>query len=678
MYQYPHSPFDMDLFPYEPRKNQTAIIKTIKNTLSAEGDIVFESGTGSGKTICTIASTLEFAIKNNKKIIYATRTNAQQRQVIVELREIRKKTKDNKDRIFGVGVQGRSNMCLLAKNDPDFAKGTSEELSKICANEKKKARSSKKEKDKGCIYFRNFIEDKNKIDSALDWMRQNLPTAEESIEYCEKKKICPYELNKLLVRETPLVVVPYIYVFESVIRNTLFDWLSASEEEMILIVDEAHNLPDYIRDLFSLRLSMWMIKSCVMEVDKYGDPSVADGKFSVSGFCKLLIDIVGDLRDTYVYNILENGIRRGSPKKSDAFIPSNEFETEILSRLGITSKKLHDIIGDLIAYGEKIQEYRQKKGKLPRSYLHKLGLFLEFWTNLGDAQYSKLVVDEAQGKNPRIEAYCLDPSIVSDVIKKFHSSIHMSGTLEPLEEYRDSMGLPSDTVLVSYPSPFPKENRKILFVRDVTTKYNEIIKDKKIIQRMQDHVSGICNTFSKNAMVFFPSFNTLSMFQRNGSFDDIKRCLYIEEQKMSQSALMNLVSEFKSCGQREGESATLFSVMGGRISEGMDFPAEQLELVLIVGIPYPKPTARQRGLQRYYDLKFRKGWEYAVEAPTARKLLQSIGRLIRDENDKGVAIILDRRASRFKKYIRDLEESKDPIKDVENFLIGNIKSASFR
>jgi len=108
--------------------------------------------------------------------------------------------------------------------------------------------------------------------------------------------------------------------------------------------------------------------------------------------------------------------------------------------------------------------------------------------------------------------------------------------------------------------------------------------------------------------------------------------------------------------------------MGGRISEGMDFPAEELEIAVIVGIPYPKPTARQRGLQRYYDLKFRKGWEYTVEAPTARKLLQSIGRLIRDENDKGVAVILDRRATRFKKYIGDLEESKNLVEDIKRFM----------
>ena len=137
---------------------------------------------------------------------------------------------------------------------------------------------------------------------------------------------------------------------------------------------------------------------------------------------------------------------------------------------------------------------------------------------------------------------------------------------------------------------------------------------------------------------------------------------------MSQSALMELISDFKQHGAQDNDTAALFSVMGGRISEGMDFPAEQLEIAVIVGIPYPKPTARQRGLQHYYDMKFRKGWEYTVEAPAARKMLQSIGRLIRDESDRGIAVILDRRAARFKKYIRDLEESKNLMEDVKNFL----------
>jgi DNA excision repair protein ERCC-2 len=654
----------MDLFPYKTRKNQRAIMDTIRKNLYSEENFIFESGTGSGKTICTISSTLEFALENNKKIIYTTRTNAQQRQVIVELRQIRKKMK-NKNEVFGLGIQGRANMCILARNNPDYEKGTSEELSKLCSSEKKKTRSNNK--DEGCVYFRRFIEDKNKVDKSLKWIKNELPTAEEIIEYCEKLQICPYELNKLLVKDSIIVVVPYVYVFDNVIRNMLFDWLALDEKDAILIIDEAHNLPDYVRGLFSLQLSMWILKNCIAESDKYGNPSLIRDDLTVSDFCKIIIDIIMDLRDTYILNIFEDGVIRNSPNKEDALIPTNEFETEIISRLKTTSKKLYDIISDLIAYGEKIQEYKQKMGKLPRSYIHKLGIFLEFWINLEDKQYIKLIVDSSEGKNPRIEAYCLDPSIVHGVIEKFYSSIHMSGTLEPLEEYRDSMGLSTDSELVSYPSPYSNKNRKILYVNDVTTKYEEILKDKEIIERMKAYILKICNNFPKNTMVFFPSFNYLLNFKRDFNFKNMNRYFFFEEQKMSQYALMDIVKDFKSSGLEDGKCSTLFSVMGGRISEGMDFPAKQLEIALIVGIPYPKPTAKQRGLQRYYELKFRKGWEYTVEAPTARKLLQSIGRLIRDENDKGIAVILDKRANRFKKYIKDLNETNNLIQDIELF-----------
>lgn len=655
----------MKLFPYKPRKNQIAIMQTIKRTLDDRQHLVFESGTGSGKTICALSATLEYALEHGKKIVYTTRTNAQQRQVILELRSIREKNPDLKNVLTGVGMQGRGNMCLLAKNNDELSKGTSEELSRFCNSEKKKTKNSSSE---GCKFYKSFL-DKEKTDKAKKWFKENLPTAEEFIEYCEKKNICPYEINKILMKESTLVVVPYIYVFDLMIRNMLLDALSVPEDNIILVVDEAHNLPDYIRDLYSSQLSLFMLTSCVSEAEKYGDPSMINGRTTVSGFCKTLESISSDLRDTYVYGILENGIRTGGVKNTDAFIPSHEFETEIIGRLKITSKTLHDIIGDLVAYGEKIQEYRQKEGKLPRSFLHSLGVFLDFWISLEMEQYAKLVVDAGGGNNPRIEAYCLDPGVGTDILRYFHSTIHMSGTLEPLEEYRDSLSLPENTELVCFPSSFPKDNRRVFFVSDVSTKYEDILKDDGMVNRMVNHVTGVCNTFPKNTMVFFPSFNVMNMFRCNDDISKIKRSVFFEEQKMSQSALMDLVSDFKDYGDGESEGAALFSVMGGRISEGMDFPAEQLEIAVIVGIPYPKPTARQRGLQRYYDIKFRKGWEYTVEAPAARKLLQSIGRLIRDEKDRGVAIILDRRAPRFKKYIKDLEESKNMLEDVKKFLV---------
>lgn len=653
----------MDLFPYELRKNQKTIIHNISKTLASQNHLIFESGTGSGKTICALVATLHYALETNKKILYTTRTNAQQRQVLVELRSIKQKKPD--DRIFGVGMQGRNNMCLLAKQDSELSNGTSEELSKFCSHQKKIATT---DKNKGCLFYKNYITNKQTIETVTDWAKKHLPTTEEFIEYCEKKNICPYEVNKQLIKEATVVVVPYIYVFDKTIRIMLFDWLSLSEQDSILVVDEAHNLPDYIRDLFSAQLSMWMLTSCVNEAKKFGDPTLSPGKFTVSTFCTTLIEIINGLRDTYIYGILEDGIRTKSYVKNDAFIPSHELEAELMSRLNITSKSLQDIISDLVAYGEKIKEYQQKDGKLPRSFLHKLGVFLEFWIHVEMDQYIKLIVDSSDRKNPRIEAYCLDPSIGTDIIHQFHSSIHMSGTLEPLEEYRDSLGFDKDTELVCYPSSFKKENRLILYVSDVSTRYEDLKKDTTNIPKMWQYITTICNSFPKNVMVCFPSFNTLSIFQNQGDFREIKSCLYVEEQSMSQYDLMNLVENFKSCSSDKSDGAALFSVMGGRISEGMDFPAEQLEISIIVGIPYPKPTARQRGLQQYCELKFGKGWEYTVKAPAARKLLQSIGRLIRHENDKGVAIILDKRAPQFKAYIPDIVESKNPLVVVDNFL----------
>jgi DNA excision repair protein ERCC-2 len=106
--------------------------------------------------------------------------------------------------------------------------------------------------------------------------------------------------------------------------------------------------------------------------------------------------------------------------------------------------------------------------------------------------------------------------------------------------------------------------------------------------------------------------------------------------------------------------------MGGRISEGLDFPDRELEVAVVAGVPYPKPTAKQRSLLHYYEMKFGKGWEYTVRAPACRRMLQAIGRLIRNETDVGAAVILDRRAKQFADRI-DLIQSTDLSSDLVNF-----------
>jgi DNA excision repair protein ERCC-2 len=239
----------------------------------------------------------------------------------------------------------------------------------------------------------------------------------------------------------------------------------------------------------------------------------------------------------------------------------------------------------------------------------------------------------------------------------------MSGTLTPLEEYRDSIGLPEKSILVKYPSPFPSENLLTLYVDDVTTKYNELKQNRALINRkIREYITTICERFNKNVAVFFPSFDLMDNF-----IDiPISRKLYIESREMLQSDIMETVDTFKISGDK-GESGVLFSVVGGRLCEGLDFPDKQLEIAIIVGIPYPKPTAKQKALREYYHKKFNKGWEYAVRTPAVRKLRQCIGRLIRKDTDIGCAIILDKRCTLFRNDLNGLRLSSEPLSDIYKF-----------
>lgn len=616
------------VFPYTPRKYQTEILSLFRTTLHNRGHLILEAGTGSGKTVCALEPALKFAVENKKRIAYVTRTNAQQKQVIYELRQITKKNK-----IFGCSLQGRRSLCLLIKDEPELLDGTPEELSKICADRKRNTLSNQKN---GCKYFANLCT--NDAGDIVRWTKRNLPTAEEFAVCCEEKRVCPHELIKSMINDAIIVVAPYIYFFDPFLRQHLLEMMNVRIEDVLLIIDEAHNLPEYARSLKSVGLSLNTLKLAERETSEFGDTKIVEN-IMISDFCAGMKKILFRTKNEYV-------------TEEDALIPPNEIESEIMSSFKISSNKLDKIIKNMIMYGELVKETKRKKGKLPRSYVHSVGSFLLMWIN-ADESYVKIV-----NSKPEFEIYCLDPSLVAGIVNECFSSFHMSGTLTPLDEYRDSIGLPSSTRMFSFPSPFPEKNRKIFFVDDVTTRYEEFSKDETIIKKLGMYIKDICNSFQKNIIVFFPSFELMKKINIS-----LNKNLYVEKQGMHQQELMNMIERFKS-----QKGSVLFSVAGGRIGEGMDFPGKTLEIAVLVGLPYPKPTAKQKALQNYYDIKFGKGWEYTVRAPTIRKTLQCIGRLIRDENDKAAAVILDKRAKHFKKSL-DLNETKNVVKDLQTFFI---------
>jgi DNA excision repair protein ERCC-2 len=246
-------------------------------------------------------------------------------------------------------------------------------------------------------------------------------------------------------------------------------------------------------------------------------------------------------------------------------------------------------------------------------------------------------------------------------------TIHMSGTLALLEEYRDSIGLPRDgaTMLKSFPSPFAKENLLTIYSDAVTTQYETMQKNPAIIPQMKDMIVDICKRVPCNTALFFPSFDLLRKMDTMGLSNDLRafgRKVFVENQG-EQSLLMDTIVAYKAATiAPESKGAILFAVAGGRVSEGMDFPERELDMAIIVGIPFPKPTARLKALTFFYDRRFRKGWEYIVKGPTERKVLQTLGRLVRSETDIGVAVILDSRSLGFSERLPGLTLEKDPAK----------------
>ncbi len=626
----------MDLFPYAPRPHQLEFVEAAGGVLGKEKHIVLESGTGTGKTVCALSSALEVALEQGKKVVYMTRTNSQQRQVMLELRKINERRE-----VFGMGVQGRQSTCPLMARDPELKQGNSEELSRLCAEKKKRTLADRPE---GCPFYKNVLQ--TNFEEIEAYCRKELPTVEEFVKYCDERSVCPYELAKEMLADAIVVTAPYAYFFMPFIRDAFLERMNVSLSDLIIIVDEAHNLPDYARDVRSADLSRYFLQLVRKEVDEYGDPEVLNGA-SLLDFVAAMEELIDEAVRDYLID-------------EDGLIPPDFVSSGLLGRFSTTSRSLSIAAKAMMTHGEIVKESKKEQGRLPRSYIHSFGAFLNFWINMDEEYYVKLIVG---GENPGFEGYCLDPSLACGFFNESAGSLHMSGTLVPLYEYRDSIGLPKDTAMRMFPSPFPKENRLVLYAEDVTTKFEEMAQDEDMVPRLERHVVSVCNAVERNTVVFFPSYSLMDRFVKDKVVQRIKRKVHMEERGMRQGELMETVSQFKHSGPG---GAVLFAVMGGRISEGIDFPDKELQVALLVGIPFPKPTAKQRALLHYYEMKFGKGWEYTVKVPASRKMLQAIGRLIRNETDIGVALVLDRRTRQFEDRLES-RATESPVPDMLAF-----------
>ena len=617
------------LFPYEPRGSQLEIVDFVKNEISKGSSVVFESGTGTGKTVCALSGVLETTLDNKRKVVYLTRTKSQQKQVIHECKAISK----NRN-IVCIAVQGRNeSTCPFMKDDPELSTGTPEEMSRLCSELKKKKGME------GCPYYCEMSPEK--IKEATDFLRTQHPNSEDMTAYAKKQGLCPYELMKLLLPYADVIVAPYPFIVMPSIRRHFLQWMNVCIEDIVIIVDEAHNIPDYLRETMTAKYTENALLMMEKESSKQGDPDLYNG-IRAPDVAKVFMECMKEAAEEFL---------RGD----DGLIPPYFLEEGMMSGLGLSSVSLGKIYRALVDIGETVAEKKRQNRKLPRSYMGSFGRFLQQWTASDDEMYVKLITAPP---NASFESYCLDPSPAAEPFRECFASVHMSGTLQPLDNYTQMLDITARCE--SFPSPFNPSNLLTIYAEDSTTKYDEMLRDPGNMMRLKDHTVRIIRSVQKNSAVFFPSYSMMESFISDGIPELLERNVYYERQDQGQQELMEEIEKF-----RISENGVLFAVSGGRVSEGIDFPDRDLELSILVGIPYPRPCARIRALERYCDIRHGNGWEYAVRTPTVRKMRQTVGRLIRSGTDRGVAVILDRRTATIAEL--NARPSSDPATDVMNF-----------
>ncbi|MCW4023668.1 MAG: DEAD/DEAH box helicase family protein [Candidatus Bathyarchaeota archaeon] len=599
-----------DYFPYSSvRIHQDQFINTIHTAVKNRQSVLIEGSNGLGKTISALSACLPIAQEKNLKILYVARTHSQHDRVIDELRSIYRKQK-----VTGISIRGRGEMCL----NVFAAKGAfdSKSLMEVCELLKAKGR---------CPYYVNVDERTYDYLQLQQQVCMRPYMASEILKICKKKEVCPYELVKSSLSDAQVIALSYLYVFDPVIRNAFLKNLETELGKIILVVDEAHNLPETAIDISSSTLSLFVLKQAEMEAQRFGNKDI-------EAFAAFFREEVEKLTAH---------ISREEVISPDSII-------DIIQKQGNVSNP-RDFFEHMHEAGSSIKKILLAEGKNPRSYIHSMGEFLLRWLEtVGDSSFINVAsryYNKENNKTAKLEIVALDPSKITEpVFSSTYANVVMSGTLQPLEAYLKITKMPKNSAQFIAPSPFPKEHIFSAVCLGVTTSMEK--RTPYMYKTMVKRIKEVVENTPTNTGIFAASYEVLKQLLAEGLEAAVSKPLFYERRGMPSKANEKIVSDFKALGDRGG--AVYLGVQGGRTSEGVDFPGNQMHSVVVVGVPYAEPTPRVKAQIDYYEKCFSGyGREYGYLLPAMKKSSQAAGRPVRTLDDKGAIIFLD---SRFSQY----------------------------
>lgn len=598
------------IFPYSTmRQAQVEMVGVVREAIEKARPAVVEGPTGMGKTIAVLCAVLSSSYAEGKKIVYCSRTHGQMDRVIEELRVLSSKLS-----VSGISLRGRREMCLdqMLKRST-FTAG---EAARTCVVMKKLGR---------CEFFNQMMADTRGVERLVSELTGQQVSAGELKRICKAKGFCPYQIARLLLPAAKVVACSYVYIFDPDIRQSFLKSLQVELGDIILILDEAHNLPEVAVELASAELTSNSILHSRKEAEESGDTSALA---LVGALEELLEDFArssGDEGERVVKGQdLRNVLSREFEKRGFEFIQAGEYLEEA---------------------GEKVLVRRISEGKTPRSFLRRTGRFLSMLNNTAKREEFIHVFSLRQDKKgkliPTLEIQAIDPRLLTtSIFTSVYRVVSMSGTLSPLGAYVNVSGLPENSIKLQCSSPFLEKNILVLATRGVTTK--EEHRTPKMYQKIVERLVEVVDSTPANIGVFTASYGVLQGLLDAGIERAISKPLFVEEKEASSEKNDRLVRKFKSFARIGG--AVLLGVMGGRNAEGGDYPGHEMDSVVAVGVPYAPPTRRLEATMEYWETQFPgAGRFYGYYLPAHRRLAQAAGRAHRLITDKAAIILMDER-----------------------------------
>jgi len=433
----------------------------------------------------------------------------------------------------------------------------------------------------------------------------DLITPQVTEQYAKKHRVCPHEFALDASLWCDLVVGDYNHVFDPTVYLRRF-FNTNEERDYVFLIDEAHNLADRVRDMYtaSLRKSTF---SKIRKQLKDKDPLSASIRKELRQINAYLVDV------------------RKENEKSHAVA-----EQDMVFKAFITM--LAQAAGEWLA--AKKNDNHELYGDLLNLYFE-ANMYLMV-SELYDEHYTTLI--ETRGSDITITLFCLDPSaIIADGLSRAISSILFSATLTPLNYYREILGGSYEDPIISLPSPFDPKLQQIIIHQGISTKYAD--RENSYAPIAKTIYTSICNR-KGNYLVFFPSYDYMNKVYAlfHESYPGINTLL--QQGSMTEEERADFLQQFDG---NNTETLVGFTVLGGIFSEGIDLKGDRLIGSIIVSVGIPMINMRQDQIRDYFNHKNNQGYDYAYVYPGMNKVLQAAGRVIRTETDSGIVLLIDSR-----------------------------------